>query len=97
MTTMQDRTADFDEARWNDERFDGCLSVLDRTGDTRLMWDKGNKDEVDNAKATFERLVKKGKHLAFKAVGKKGEQGEQIKEFDPTAERIILVPQMAGG
>ncbi len=32
-----------------------------------------------------------------KAEGKKGDKGEQIRTFDPDAERIILVKPLVGG
>ena len=71
------------------------LVVLDKTGDTKLMWSKGSDDEVEAARETFTRLRKKG-YLAYK-VKKDGEKGEQIHEFDEDAERIILAPPMRGG
>lgn len=71
------------------------LRVMDRTGDTKLIWDAGNQDEVDAAKATFERL--KGKRYLAYAVKKNGEKGTVIQEFDPDAEKIIMAPQMVGG
>jgi hypothetical protein len=74
----------------------GLLSTLDKTGDTRVMWDRGNDDEVATAQKTFDDLTKKG-YLAYKAEGKDGRQGEQIRRFDPKAERIILVAPLVGG
>lgn len=74
----------------------GTMHTLDRTGDSRIMWDKDNADEVAAARAQFEALRKKG-YLAYKAEGKNGEQGEQIRRFDPDAERIILVKANVGG
>jgi hypothetical protein len=35
--------------------------------------------------------------MAFKVEGRKGDKGEQIKTFDPKAEKLILTPAMAGG
>jgi hypothetical protein len=72
------------------------MHTLDRTGDQRVMWDKNNVDEVDAARAMFDRLTGKG-YMAYKAEGKKGTQGEQIRTFDANAERIILVKAHAGG
>lgn len=72
------------------------LAITDETGDTKVMWSKDNQDEIDNAERTFKDMKKKG-YAAFKVVGKKGEQGEQMNEFDPDAERIIFVKQQAGG
>jgi hypothetical protein len=66
-----------------------------RGGDTKLIWDKSNADEVENAKRTFDDLKKKG-FAAFKVVGE-GAKGEQLFSFDSNAERIIMVPQMRGG
>lgn len=65
-------------------------------GDTKLMWDADNKDETEAARATFDRLTGKG-FVAFKAEGKDGHKGEQIRRFDPAIERIILIPAMQGG
>ena len=72
------------------------MHTLDRTGDQRVMWDAGQAEEVAAARDTFDRLVKSG-YLAYRAEGKKGEQGEQIRMFDPAAERIILVRPHQGG
>ena len=66
-------------------------------GDQRVMWDRNNPDEVAAARHTFEELVGKKKYSAFMAEGKKGDQGRRLTEFDPDAERIILVRANQGG
>ena len=71
------------------------LHVMDRTGDTKVMWSADNPDEVQAAKDTFDKLTKKG-YLAYK-VTDDGSKGEKIKTFDKTAGRIILSPQLVGG
>lgn len=71
------------------------LMVLDRSGDTRLQWNDYNADEVEAAKKRFAEFKNKG-YAAFK-VNRKGDQGEQIDEFDAAAERLILIPPMVGG
>jgi hypothetical protein len=76
--------------------FDGVLMTLDHTGDTRVMWDRHNPAEVDIAKAAFAKAQKSGA-LIYKAEGKKGERGEQIREFDPDVERMVVVPRIVGG
>lgn len=75
----------------------GFLAVMDGTGDTKVIWDSHNADEVAAAKVQFDSLRKKG-FLAYK-VDKKGEKivNEMITEFDPKAEKIILSPPLAGG
>jgi len=74
----------------------GLMHELDKTGDTRVMWDRGNSDEVAAARRQFADLTKKG-FIAYRAEGKDGNRGEVIREFDPDAERIILVKQLVGG
>ncbi len=71
------------------------IVVLDETGDTRLIWEEGNQAEVDAAKAMYTSLKKKG-YVAY-SVDKKGEKGRVIDEFDPSAEKIIMAPQLQGG
>jgi hypothetical protein len=73
----------------------GTMEVLDHTGDTKLIWDSERKEEVKNAKRTFDDLRKKG-YIAH-SVKKKGGKGKVITEFDSEAERLILTPPLAGG
>jgi hypothetical protein len=73
----------------------GELSILDRTGDTKLIWDSNNPDEVANAQETFDKLKKKG-FIAY-SVEKGGGKGKVLAKFDPQAEKIIMTPAMAGG
>lgn len=75
--------------------FTGELCVLDKTGDTKVIWDAKNEAEVAAAKATFDALKAKG-YLAY-SVSKDGSKGEVIREFDPKAEKIILSAPMQGG
>jgi type IV secretory pathway VirJ component len=72
-----------------------AMHIMDETGDTKVIWDSENKDEVDAARAQFDALTKKG-YLAFK-VDKKGEKSEAMRRFDPEAEKIILSPPMTPG
>lgn len=73
----------------------GELRVLDGTGDTKLIWDAENDAEVAAARKMYDDLIAKG-HTAY-SVKKTGKTGKKIDAFDPAAERIILVPRMAGG
>lgn len=80
----------------------GQMHELDPSGDTKIVWDSDNPEEVENARATFDRLTSahpgpgKRRYVAFH-VKKNGEQGGRMERFDPDAEKIILVPQIAGG
>lgn len=71
------------------------MHIMDSTGDTKVMWNPRDADEVKNAEETFDRLRGRG-FRAFR-VKRNGEQGEQITTFDKDAEKIIFVPQLAGG
>lgn len=71
------------------------FAVLDRTGDTKTIWDADNEEEVANAKATFKRFKDKG--YAIFRVDKKGEKGELMHAFDPSAEKMICAPAIVGG
>lgn len=73
----------------------GELAVMDQTGDTKLVWDRNAPAEVEQAKAMFDGLKKKG-YLAF-SVKKDGEAGEMLLAFDPNAEKIIMSPPLKGG
>lgn len=75
----------------------GVMAEMSERGDTKFMWDKDNADEVKAARKHFDRLTESNKFTAFYAKGRKGKQGEKMKTFDPSAERIILVPQLVGG
>lgn len=73
----------------------GEMRVMGRKGDTNIIWDPDNADEVAQARKTFDEL--RGKRFVAFRVGRGGKKGEQITEFDPGAEKMILAPPMAGG
>lgn len=72
------------------------LEIMDKTGDTKLRWDRNNRDEVENARRTFNELRGKG-FIAYSVPAKKSDQGEVLHTFDETAERIVMTPAMQGG
>ncbi len=71
------------------------MVVMNHEGDTKVIWDSTNDDEVENVRKQFKDLKKKG----FKAfsVDKKGKAHKPVDEFDPDEEKLIFVPQMQGG
>ena len=73
----------------------GEIRILDETGDTKVLWNSDNDDEIDAARETFNRLTKKG-YAAFE-VSATGKKGKKVDTFDPNAERLIMAPMMAGG
>lgn len=72
------------------------MHVMDPTGDTKIIWDKDNPDEVANARRTFEDLVTNKRFTAYR-VDDTGDRSAVIREFDPTAEKLIIRPAMQGG
>lgn len=66
-------------------------------GDVEVSWAAGNEDEIAAARETFTRLRGKG-YLAYRTTGSGSrKQRDQIREFDPAAGRITMVPPLAGG
>lgn len=71
------------------------FEIMDKSGDVKKIWDPSKPVEVDDARRSFEELTKKG-YKAF-CTNEKGDQGDQMKEFDPKAGRVIFISQMVGG
>jgi hypothetical protein len=76
--------------------YTGIMETMDSSGDLKLMWDRNNADEVQHARETFNNLTKAKAHVAFVAKAD-GSQGRRMDEFDPAAERMIMVKQYQGG
>ena len=74
----------------------GEMAIMGKEGDTKIIWDKSKRVEVDNARANFDRLIKEG-YTAFSVAGDKGDKDKQIRTFDPDAERLIFVPPVQAG
>lgn len=70
--------------------------MLRSKGDVRYEWDQDDPAQVELARKAFEKAMKKG-FKAFRMDAKEQQEGESLKEFDPTAEKIFLVPQLVGG
>jgi hypothetical protein len=72
-----------------------AISVLDHTGDTRHEWDPSNPAEVEIARKAFQ-VAKDKKYLIYRTRAD-GTRAEQMRTFDPNAERIVCTPQTVGG
>jgi hypothetical protein len=64
-------------------------------GDLRVTWDPNESVQVEEARAAFDRATNRGMVAYRMAPG--GARGEQIREFDPAAESILMATQMVGG
>lgn len=71
------------------------LAILDKTGDTKIIWDPDDENEVANARRTFEDLKAKG--FSAYSVNRRGNKDAVVNEFDPDAEKLILTPALVGG
>ena len=72
------------------------FSMMTGHGDLKKVWNAANQDEVEDAKRTWDHLVKEKGYMAFR-VGDDGKQADQIREWTPSAGKMILVPPVAGG
>lgn len=74
----------------------GEMSILNKEGDTKVVWDPDNEDECDAAEAQFNSLKKKG-FTAFE-VGRRGKKSDdRVDKWDPELGKLIMVPGMQGG
>jgi hypothetical protein len=71
------------------------LEILDHTGDKKITWDPTKTDEVNAARVKFAEQKAKG-HLAYR-LDADGNKGAVIREFEPSARRIVMAPQTVGG
>lgn len=71
------------------------IRAMNLGGDSKLIWSADNEAEVEAARNMFDDLRDQG--FAAFSVDKEGEQDRRIEEFDPEAEKIIMVPPIRGG
>ena len=69
--------------------------VMDRSGDTRHSFDSADALAVEKARRRFLELTDQG----FRAVAlaRDGKPGVLLREFDPTIEETLFIPQLQGG
>ncbi len=75
----------------------GVMEIMDRSGDTKKIWDPTKPAEVEDARRTFKDLKAKGYTAFLVKDDKDGTAGVQMSSFDPQAGRMIMRPQMQGG
>lgn len=68
--------------------------VMDRTGDSRHLFNPDDERELAKAEQRFYELTKTG----FTAAVRTGpSQVSQIRSFDPSAEETVFFPRLVGG
>lgn len=76
----------------------GVLSVPGATtGHTEITWDPDNEAEVAVARAAFDAAKAGGLRAYRRGDGEHGTVGGVIKEFDPDAGEIVIIPRPVGG
>jgi len=69
--------------------------VMDRHGDTRHEFDAMDPVEITEAETRFRQLT--GKGFRAVALGKDGQPGQLLREFNPQVEQTLFIPQLRGG
>ena len=72
------------------------MAIMDKSGDTKHIWNSDKPEEVNAARDLFDSLKDKG-YTAYHVTGKDGTKGEIMQTFDPKAERVIMAPRVVGG
>jgi hypothetical protein len=66
----------------------GVMRVLDENGDSRIVWDRRDKNQVKEAFSKFKDFCVKG-YRAY-VVRSDGSKGSRLDEFDPLLEEIMV-------
>ena len=74
----------------------GQLVMMGSGGHKTLEWDVTKPETVAAAREKVDQFIRIEKGTVYRMLPD-GTQGERITSFDEKAERLILVPQMAGG
>ena len=74
----------------------GTMHVLGRQGDQVMTWDPENALQTEHVRQAFNGKVAAG-FTGFRVGPESLKDAERLSEFDPQAQRIVLVPQIAGG
>lgn len=90
-----------DEAEAHVKSGGGAFFLMDKTGDTKTIWDPSRPEEVEAAQDQFDTLTDppagKQRYAAFR-VNEDGEKtGEKMEEFDPKAGKVIFAPILVRG
>ena len=74
----------------------GEIIILSQSGDEKVAWDKEDPESVKVARKKFLEFLAERKGMAIR-LGPDGQKGEMITDFDPDAERLLLMPMIVGG
>ena len=74
----------------------GKITVLDRSGDTETRWSPDDSVLTKAAKEKFDKYRGYG-YSAWSVDPQDESKAELVKDFDPQAEELLLMPQFKGG
>jgi len=69
---------------------------MSHKGDEEVSWDKDDPESVEKARQKFLEFLAERKGYAA-LMGPDGQKGKLVTDFDPEAERIVLMPMIVGG
>lgn len=71
------------------------LRILDDSGDSRIVWNRRNEQEIREARQKFEEHIRKG-YRAY-VTRSDGSKGRRIEDFDSLLEEIVLTQEKSLG
>ena len=74
----------------------GTMHKMSHKGDEEVSWDKDDPESVKEARQKFLEFLSERKGYAVR-MEPDGQKGKLITDFDPDAERIVLMPMVMGG
>jgi hypothetical protein len=75
----------------------GVLRVLDRTGDTAVVWDPDDADSVAAARERFVRELRRHRVPFARQHGEAANRARPVVAFDADAEEIVFTSPVTGG
>lgn len=76
----------------------GLMRILDKTGDTVVVWDLDDEKSLADAKATFHHQLHRRHRVPYaRRCGETAGSARPITTFDPTVEEIVFAAPVMGG
>ena len=72
----------------------GIIRWMSAAGDTQVAWDETDAASVEQARAMIDRAFAEGRGVF--TMDESG-TGVRLRQFDPSAREIVVIPQIKGG
>lgn len=63
---------------------------------SKVVWDVADEKSTREAQHRFDELVSNS-YIIYQMESATGAEGVKVKKFDPTAKRLLAIPQLKGG